>query len=143
MHEVCVVVFIQSFLFSVTFVTILTRDFAITENGVAVAFITGKPVIEDQSVVISGGKGSHKVFFRVTVAAVIDLGIVLAFFEMTDETGTFRDRDVFTLYDLRVTTGALEFFSSLEILEVDLVVEGDLVEWHLTFQEPFIMTSLF
>jgi hypothetical protein len=106
-----------------------------------VAFITGKAVVENQSVVIPGGKGAHKVFFRVAVVAVIDLGIVLAFFEMTDETAALRDRDVFTLHYLRVTTRALELFSPLEILEVDLVIEGDLVEWHLTFQEPFFVTS--
>jgi hypothetical protein len=123
------------------FVTVLTRDFAIPENGVAVAFIARKPVIENQSVVIPGRKRPHQSFFCVAVAAVIDLGIMFAFFEMTDETAALRDRDVFTLHDLRVTARALKPFSPLEILEMDLVVECDLVEWHLTFKEPFFMTS--
>jgi len=36
----------------------------------------------------------------VAVVAVIDLGVMLAFFEMADETGAFRYGDVFSLNDL-------------------------------------------
>jgi hypothetical protein len=78
----------------------------------------------------------------VTVVAFIDLGIVLAFFEMTNKTGTLRDRDVFSLNDLGVAACALKFFSSFEVFEVDFVIEGDLVELYLSFQEPFVVTAL-
>jgi hypothetical protein len=75
------------------------------------------------------------------MAAVINLGIVFALFEVADETGTLRDCDVLTLHNLRVTARALELFPSLEILEMDLVVEGDLFELHLTLKESFVMAS--
>jgi len=79
----------------------------------------------------------------VAVAAVIDLGVMLTFFEMTDETGALGDSDVITLNDLRVTACALKLFPSFEILKMDFMVKRDLVELHLTFQEPFVMAPFF
>jgi hypothetical protein len=140
MHEICILIFIQSLLFSVTFVTVLPWDFPVPENGVAVTFVTRKSVIEDQSVVITRRLGANKGFLRMAVVTVIDLGIMLAFFKMTNKTRTLRDCDMFSLHDLRMTARALELFSSFEILKMDLVVERDLVELHFSFQEPFFMT---
>jgi len=53
MHEVCVLILIQSFPFSMAFETILARDFAVANNGVAVALVTRKSIIEDQGMVIT------------------------------------------------------------------------------------------
>jgi hypothetical protein len=140
-HEVCVPIFIESFSFSVAFVAVFSRDFTVSQNGVAVALVTREAIIEDQGVVIARGFGAHKSVLRVTVVAVIDLRIMLAFFEMTDETGALSDRDVFSLNDLRVTACALELFSSFEILKMDLMVKRDLIEQHPAFQEPFVVTA--
>jgi hypothetical protein len=141
MHEVCVFIFIQSFLFPVAFVTVLPRDFAISKNGVAVAFVTRETIVKDQGVVITRRLGAHESLFCVTVVAVIDLGKMLAFFEVTDETRALRDCDVFPLHNLGMTACALELFPSSEILEMDLVIESDLVEQHLSFQEPFFVAT--
>jgi len=68
------------------------------------------------------------------MVAVIDLRVMLTFFEVTDETGTLGDSDVFSLNDLGMTACALELFPSFEIFEVDFVVECDFVELDLSFQ---------
>jgi hypothetical protein len=141
MHEVCILIFIESFQFPVAFVTVLPWDFTISENGVAVALVTRKSVIEDQGVVVTRGLGAHESFLRMTVVAVFDLGIMLAFFEMTDKTGALRYRDMFPLHDLRVAACALELFPSFEVLKMDFVIECDLIELHSTFQEPFFMAA--
>ena len=73
--------------------------------------------------------------------AVIDPGVMIAFFEMADKTGAFRDRDVFSLHDLGMTARALELFSSFEVFEMDLVVERDFVEHHLAFEESFFVAA--
>jgi hypothetical protein len=36
---------------------------------------------------------------------------------------------------------ALELFSSFEVFEMDRVIESNLVEHHLSFQEPFVMAA--
>jgi hypothetical protein len=143
MHEVCIFIFIESFLFPMTFITILPWDFAISKNGVAVALIAGKSIVEYQCVIITRGKWAYEDFFRMTVAAVIDLGIMLAFFEMTYEARAFRDGDVFTLDDLGMAACALELFPSFEVLKMDFVVERDIIELHFSFQESFVMASFF
>ncbi len=140
-HEVCVLIFIEPLLFPVAFVTVLPWDFPISKNGVAVAFVTREAIVKNQGVVITRRLGAHKGFLCVAVVAVIDLRIMLAFFEMTDETGALGDSDVFSLHDLRVTASALELFPSFEIFEMYFVVESDLVEQHLTFQEPFFVAT--
>jgi hypothetical protein len=140
-HEICVLIFIEPLLFPVAFVTVLPWDFPISKNGVAVAFVTREAIVKYQDVVIARRLGPHKGFLRVTMITVIDLGIMLTFFEMTDETGTLGDCDVFSLNDLRVTACALKLFSSFEILKMDLMVKRDLVEQHLTFQDPFFVTA--
>jgi hypothetical protein len=141
MHEVCVLIFVQSLPFSVAFVAVFPGDFAISDNGIAVAFVTGKSIGENQGVIVTRGLGTNEGFLRMTVTAVIDLGILIAFFEMTDKTGTLRDRYMFALNDLRMTARALELFSSFEVFEMDRVVECDIVEHHLAFQESFFMTA--
>jgi hypothetical protein len=55
MHEVCVLVFVQSLPFSMAFVAVLTGDFTIPKNGIAVALVTGKAIFEDQGVIITRG----------------------------------------------------------------------------------------
>jgi hypothetical protein len=99
-HEVGVIVFFQSFLFPVAFVAVLPRDFTITEYRVAMTFIASKSVVKDQCMIITGRLGAYEGFFGMTVIAAVDLGIILAFLEVTDKTGTFRDIDVFALDDL-------------------------------------------
>jgi hypothetical protein len=141
MHEICVVILIQSFSFPVAFVTIFPWDFTVSENGVAVAFVTREAFVKDQAVVIPGRLGAHKGFLCVAVAAGIDLGIMLTFFEMTDETGTLGNSDVFTLNDLGMAACALKLFPSFEILKMDFVVKRDFVEQHLALQKPFFMAT--
>jgi hypothetical protein len=68
------------------------------------------------------------------MVAVIDLRVMFTFFEVTDETGTLCDCNVFSLHDLGVTACALELFPSFEIFEVNFVVECDFVELDLSFQ---------
>jgi hypothetical protein len=140
-HQIGVFVFFQSFPFTVTLVAILSRDFAISENGVAVTFIARKSVIEDQCVVVARRLRADEDFLCVTVVTVIDLRIVVAFFEMTDKTRALCDSDVFPLHDLRVTACALEFFPSFQVLKVNFVVECDFSEGHLSFKESFIVTT--
>jgi hypothetical protein len=86
MHEICIVVLFQSVSFPVAFVTVLPWNFPISKNSVAVAFVTRKAIVKDQDVVITRRLGAHKDFLCVTMVTVIDLGIMLAFFEMTNET---------------------------------------------------------
>jgi hypothetical protein len=140
-HEICVFVFFQSFPLTVALVTILSRDLPVSENGVAVTLLTRKPIVENKGVVVARGLGAYEAFLCVTVAAVIDLRIMLAFLEVTDKAGTLRDRDVLSLNDLGVAAGALKFFSSFEVFEVDFMIESDLVELHLSFQKPFVVTA--
>jgi hypothetical protein len=123
------------------FVAILPWDLAIPENGIAVALVAGEAIVEDQCVIISRRHWAYKSFPGVAVVAVIDLGIMLAFFEMTNETGALGNRDVFTLDDLGVAACTLELFASFEVLEMDFMVERDLVERHLAFQESFVVTA--
>jgi len=52
MHEVCVVVLIQSVCFPMTFKTVFSWDFSISDNCVAVAFVTCETTIKDDRVVI-------------------------------------------------------------------------------------------
>jgi hypothetical protein len=110
-HQVGVIIFFQPFSFSMTLVTILPRNFAISEDCVAVAFVAGKSIIEDQGMIITGRHLAHEGFLCVAVAAIIDLRIVFAFFKVTDKTGALRDSDMLSLHDLGVTTCALELFS--------------------------------
>jgi hypothetical protein len=128
MHEVCVLIFIEPLLFPVAFVAVFPWDFPISKNGVAVAFVTREAIVKDQRVIITRRLWANEGFLRVAVVATIDLRIMLAFFEMTDETGALSDGDVFSLHDLRVTACALKLFSSFEIFEMDLMVKRDLVE---------------
>jgi hypothetical protein len=140
-HQIGVFVFFQSFPFTVTLVAILSRNLPISENGVAVTLLTRKSVVENKGVIVTRGLGANKAFLCMTMVAVIDLRIMLAFLEVTDKAGTLRDRDVFSLHDLGVAAGALEFFSSFEVFEVDFVIEGNLVELHLSFQKPFVVAA--
>ena len=141
MHEVCVLIFIEPLLFPVAFVAVFPWDFPISKNGVAVAFVTREAIVKNQGVVITRRLGPHKGFLCVAVVAVIDLGIMFAFFEMTDETGALGDRDVFPLDDLGMAACALKLFPSFEVLKMDLMVKCDLVEQHLTLQEPFFVAT--
>jgi hypothetical protein len=76
----------------------------------------------------------------VAVRTLADFGIVLAFFEMTDETGAVRDRNVLSLDDLGMAACAAEPFASLQVSEMNGVVKHDFVETDLPLQKSFIMT---
>jgi len=140
-HQVSVLKFLQSLPFSVAFETILPWNFPVPDNGVVMAFIATEPIIEDHGVVESGRWWPNENFLRMTVVAVIDPGIMFAFFKMTDETGTLSDGDVLSLNDLGMTACALELFTSFEVFEVDFVVERHFVELDDSFQEPFFVAA--
>lgn len=74
------------------------------------------------------------------VATLSDLGIMLALFEVANKTAAFCDRDVFTLDDLGMAARAPELFSSLEVLQVNLVVEHDFLELVQSLEESFVVT---
>ena len=112
MHQIRVVEFFKSVLLPMAFVTVFPGDFTVPENGVAVAFVARKTFVEHHRVVIPWRLFSGQGIFGMTMIAVIDLGIVFAFFEMADEAGALSDGDVFSLDDLGMTACALKLFSS-------------------------------
>ena len=77
-----------------------------------------------------------------TVGAFADLGVVLAFFEVTDEAGAIGYGDVIALDYLGMAGCAPELFSSFQIGKVNLMVKNDFFKLYLPFQQPFVMTSL-
>ena len=91
--------------------------------------------------VVAGSRFVCESFLIVAVVTFGDIGVMLALFEMTDETGTLGNRDVFSLNDLGMTACALKLFPSFEVLKMDFVVERDIIELHLAFQEPFFMAA--
>ena len=52
MHEISIIVFVQSVGFPVTFVTIFSRHFSIPDDCLTVAFITFESVIKDKRVIV-------------------------------------------------------------------------------------------
>ena len=54
MHEISVVIFIETFLFHMAFVAVFSWDDAISHYGVAVTFAAVISVIENKRMVISG-----------------------------------------------------------------------------------------
>jgi len=122
-------------------VTVLAGHISIAHDGVAVALIAGVTVVENERVVVSRRLLGDKFFPVVAVSAVVDLGVMFAFFEMTDKAAAFGHRDVFSLDNLRVAARALEIFSSFEVFEVNGVVEGDSFEHNLSFEKPFVVAT--
>jgi hypothetical protein len=64
-------------------------------------------------VIEAGGFIVDQSFFGVAVGAFFDLRIVFTLLKMTDEAGTFCDRDMLSLDNLGMTARALKTFSSL------------------------------
>lgn len=142
MQEICIIISLKSLLFPVAFVTVLPGDFTISNNGIAVAFVTGETVIKHQGVVITRRSFPNQHLFSVTVVTVVDLWIVLTLLEMTNKARTFGDGDVFSLDNLGMTACALKPFSSFKIIKMNFVVKGDFVELDQAFKEPFVMAAL-
>jgi hypothetical protein len=141
MHEVCIVVLVQPVFFEMAFIAVFPGNDAVAHDDLAVALVTVKPVAEDRSVIVPGGLFGNKLVFFMAVAAVADLRVMFAFFKMADEATAFGDRDVLTLDDLRMAARAAEFLSPFEVAEVDLVIESDLFETHLAFENPLIVAA--
>ncbi|MDH5385320.1 MAG: hypothetical protein OEY18_11485 [Candidatus Aminicenantes bacterium] len=142
MHEICIIIFLKSLLFPVAFVTVLPGDFTISNNGIAVAFVTGETVIKHQGVVITKRSFPNQCLFSVTVVTVVDLRIMLTLLEMTNKARTFGNGDVFSLDNLGMAACALKLFSSFEVCKMDFMVKGDFIELHLAFEESFFMAAL-
>jgi hypothetical protein len=121
--------------------TIFPGDFSISYDSIAVAFVTGEAIIENERVVESRLFIVDKSVFGMAVGTLINLGIVFTLFKVTDETGTFSDRYVFSLDDLRVAARTLKEFSPLKIFKMDFMVEGHFLKLDRTFEQSFIMTA--
>jgi hypothetical protein len=121
--------------------TIFPGDFSISYDSIAVAFVTGEAIIENERVVESRLFIVDKSVFGMAMGTLINLGIVFTLFKVTDETGTFSDRYVFSLDDLRVAARTLKEFSPLKIFKMDFMVEGHFLKLDRTFEQSFIMTA--
>ena len=141
-HEVCIVVFSQPLCFHVALEAVFSRNLAVSKDGVAVAFVAFEPAVKHQRMVVSGGFLRNKILAAVAVCAFADFRIMLAFLEVTDETGAVGHGDVFSLDDLRMTAGAAKLLASPQVGEVDFMVEDDFIELHLAFQKSFVMAAL-
>lgn len=131
MHKVCILVFIQTVSLPVAFVTVFSGHLSVTDDGLAVAFVTREAAFEDQRVVKPGYFFGSQIFFVVTMRTIGDSGVVFAFFKMADETGAFSYGDMLSLHDLRMTARASEAFPPLQISKMNLVVEDDFFELSL------------
>jgi hypothetical protein len=132
MHQVSIAVLFEPVSLPVALVAVLPGDCSIAHDDIAVTFVTCKLLFKYQRVVIPGDLFTNQVFFSMAVSAFGNTGIKFALFEMTYETGAFRDSDVLTLNNLRMTACALELLSAFEIRKMNCVVENDFVEPNLS-----------
>ena len=142
MNEIGLPVFFDSLSFKVALVTVFPRDSAVADDRPAVAFVTLKPVGEDDGVVEAHIAGRSQLFFVMTVRTLVDRWVGFTLFKMADKTSAFCDRNVLALDDLGMAACATEAFAAFQIGQVDLVVEDDLFEFDLPLEEPFIMAAL-
>jgi len=106
-HQISVFILFEPFCFPVALVTVFLRNFSISYDSVAVAFITGETVIENERVIESSGLIVYQSFFCVAMRTIIYLGIMLTLLKMADKTCAFSDSDMLSLDDLRVTACTL------------------------------------
>ena len=141
MHKVGIIIFFQPFCFHVAFEAVFSWDLAIAMDGKTVAFVAFEAAVKDDGMVVSGGFLRNKILPAVAMGAFADLWIMLAFLEVTDETGAVGNGDVLSLDDLRMTAGAAKLLAPPQVGEMDFMVEDDFIELHLAFQKSFIMAA--
>jgi hypothetical protein len=108
MHQLGVFVLFQPFSFPMALITVFFGDFSISQDSVAVTFVTGESFIEDKSMVEPRPFTVDKSAFGVAMRTIIYLRIILTFLKVTDETTAFGNSDMFSLDDLRMTAGTLK-----------------------------------
>jgi hypothetical protein len=133
-HEIRIVILLQSFPFPVALVTVFPGDFSISNDSIAVTFVASEIIFKNKGVVESCGFAIDESFFCVAMGAIIYLWIVCTLLEMTDETGALGHRNVFSLDYLGVTACALKAFAPFKVFEMDFVVEGNILKTNLPFQ---------
>lgn len=76
------------------------------------------------------------------VRAIARLRVMLALLKVTDEAGALGHGYVFSLDNLRMAACAAEAFATLQVREVNFMVEDNFFEFLPALKKPFIMTSL-
>jgi hypothetical protein len=132
-HEIRIVILLQSFPFPMALITVFPGDFSISNDCIAVTFVASEISIENKGVVESCGFAIDQSFFCVAMGAIVNLGIVCTYLEMADETGAFGNGNVLSLDYLGVTACALKAFSPFKVFEMDFVVEGNILKTNLSF----------
>lgn len=92
--------------------------------------------------VIAGCFFGNQIIFFVTKGAIAYSGVMFAFFKMTDKAATLGDSDVFSLNNLGVAAGTTKTFSSLEVSQVNGVIEDNLPKFNFTLEKSFFVATL-